>query len=47
MLQRFLLVVALILAGVARAAVADSQLLPRPPALEPAVQFWIRVYSEI
>src|ERR1700722_7535889 len=28
-------------------AAADATLLPRPAELEPAVQFWIRVYTEI
>jgi membrane-bound lytic murein transglycosylase D len=31
----------------ARCALAADPLLPRPPELEPDVQFWIRVYSEI
>lgn len=31
----------------AQAARADAAVLPRPAALEPAVQFWIRVYTEI
>lgn len=29
------------------AAAARSELFPRPPELEPAVAFWIRVYTEI
>ena len=28
-------------------AMAAESLLPRPPELEPDVQFWIRVYTEI
>lgn len=28
-------------------AAADSNLFPRPPQLEPEVQFWIKVYTEI
>ena len=28
-------------------AAADSDLFPRPPELEPAVQFWIKVYTQI
>src|ERR1700722_14985123 len=28
-------------------AAADATLLPRPAELEPDVQFWIRVYTEI
>src|SRR5580658_5958212 len=30
-----------------RFAFAADDLLPRPPELEPDVQFWIRVYTEI
>ena len=26
---------------------AQSELFPRPAALEPAVQFWTRVYTEV
>jgi len=32
---------------ISAAATAAETALPRPPALEPAVQFWIRVYTEI
>jgi membrane-bound lytic murein transglycosylase D len=46
MLRRCLLLL-LLLTGLARAAAAADALLPRPPELEPDVQFWIRVYSEI
>lgn len=28
-------------------AAADSSLFPRPPELEPAVQFWIKVYTQV
>ena len=28
-------------------AAQDPGLFPRPPELEPAVQFWIRVYTEV
>jgi membrane-bound lytic murein transglycosylase D len=45
MLRRILLL--LFLSVVARLAVAAETPLPRPPELEPDVQFWIRVYSEI
>jgi membrane-bound lytic murein transglycosylase D len=45
MLRRILLL--LVLSVVARLAVAVETPLPRPPELEPDVQFWIRVYSEI
>jgi membrane-bound lytic murein transglycosylase D len=44
-LRRILLL--LLLAVGARLAPAAEALLPRPPELEPAVQFWIRVYTEI
>jgi membrane-bound lytic murein transglycosylase D len=37
----------LLLTGLASAAGAADTPLPRPPELEPDVQFWIRVYSEI
>ncbi|MFO1401121.1 MAG: LysM peptidoglycan-binding domain-containing protein [Steroidobacteraceae bacterium] len=47
MLRRPLLVLLLALTCLARAASAADDLLPRPPELEPDVQFWIRVYSEI
>jgi membrane-bound lytic murein transglycosylase D len=41
------LLFALALLCLAPLAVADQTILPRPPELEPDVQFWIRVYSEI
>lgn len=31
----------------ATAAAQDSELLPRPPELEPAIRFWTRVYTEV
>ena len=31
----------------ARLAGASDALLPRPPELEPDVQFWVRVYTQI
>ena len=40
------LLAALFAAGVAPASAAD-ELMPRPAALEPDVQFWIRVYTQI
>jgi hypothetical protein len=30
-----------------RFAAAAEPLLPRPPELEPDVQFWIRVYTQV
>ncbi len=35
------------LVGLSSIAAASDTALPRPAALEPAVQFWIRVYTEI
>jgi len=29
------------------ASAQDAELLPRPPELEPAIQFWTRVYTEV
>src|SRR5579864_8363740 len=40
------LLAALFAAGVAPASAADEP-MPRPAALEPDVQFWIRVYTQI
>src|ERR1700674_5770871 len=36
-----------ILLLLSRFAAAADTLLPRPPELEPDVQFWIRVYTEV
>ncbi|MGC2463311.1 MAG: transglycosylase SLT domain-containing protein [Steroidobacteraceae bacterium] len=36
-----------VLLSVSRFATAAETLLPRPPELEPDVQFWIRVYTEV
>src|SRR5208282_3567309 len=41
------LFVALALLCLAPLAVAEQAALPRPAELEPDVQFWIRVYSEV
>ena len=47
-MKRLLLFVLLCLSSLlSRFAAADQVLLPRPPELEPDVQFWIRVYTEI
>jgi membrane-bound lytic murein transglycosylase D len=40
-----LLLLLLLLAGSASAQ--DRTLFPRPPELEPAIQFWIKVYTEV
>ena len=40
-----LLLCLLLLPGAGRAQ--NSDLFPRPPELEPAIQFWIRVYTEV
>ncbi len=46
--MRLAKVIALLLAcGLSQFAAADDTLFPRPPALEPDVQFWIKVYTEI
>jgi len=44
-LRIFALLCLLCLAGTA--AAQDSELLPRPPELEPAIKFWTRVYTEV
>ncbi|HEY1726155.1 MAG TPA: transglycosylase SLT domain-containing protein [Steroidobacteraceae bacterium] len=44
-MKRLLLSCALLL--LSRFAPAADELLPRPPELEPDVQFWIRVYSQV
>jgi membrane-bound lytic murein transglycosylase D len=44
--RAFVLVVALLIAGLSGAQ-AQEDLFPRPPALEPAVRFWTRVYTEV
>jgi membrane-bound lytic murein transglycosylase D len=36
-----------VLLSLARFATAAETLLPRPPELEPDVQFWIRVYTQV
>jgi len=36
-----------LLAVFSRVSLAADTLLPRPPELEPDVQFWIRVYTEV
>lgn len=41
------LAVALALLAVAFSVAAQEELFPRPAALEPAVQFWTRVYTEV
>ncbi|HEY6453300.1 MAG TPA: hypothetical protein VIX87_11965, partial [Steroidobacteraceae bacterium] len=43
-MRPLLLLSLLCLAPLARGA---TDLLPRPPELEPAIQFWIRVYTQI
>lgn len=42
-----LLVLPLLLCLAGTVAAQQSEVLPRPAALEPAIQFWIRVYTEI
>ncbi|MGH8231957.1 MAG: lytic transglycosylase domain-containing protein, partial [Steroidobacteraceae bacterium] len=44
-MKRLLLFCALLV--LSRFAIGADQLLPRPPALEPDVQFWIRIYSQV
>ena len=44
-MKRLMLLLALL--SMARIAGAAEDLLPRPPELEPDVQFWIRVYTQI
>ena len=48
-MKRFLPLALLCLAPFApvSAAPANDEALPRPAQLEPDVQFWIRVYSEV
>ena len=36
-----------VLLSLSRFATAADTLLPRPPELEPDVQFWIRVYTQV
>ncbi len=45
LLRTFVLLCLFCLAGTASAQ--DSDLLPRPPELEPAIKFWTRVYTEV
>ena len=46
--MRFTKIACLLLAvSLPQLAAADSNLFPRPPQLEPEVQFWIKVYTEI
>ena len=46
--MRFTKIVCLLFAfSLPQLAAADSDLFPRPPQLEPEVQFWIKVYTEI
>ena len=47
MKQFFRLVAAAALVAVSGIAIASDAALPRPAELEPAVHFWIRVYTEI
>ena len=43
-----LILVGLLLVAVPpRPAAADSALFPRPPAIQPRVRFWTRVYTEV
>jgi membrane-bound lytic murein transglycosylase D len=44
-LRNFALLCLFCFAGTA--AAQDSELLPRPPELEPAIRFWTRVYTEV
>ena len=44
-MKRLLLSLALLI--LAPLVLADPMVLPRPPELEPDVQFWVRVYSEL
>lgn len=37
----------LLLSGIGAAAASADTTFPRPPGLEPNVQFWIRIYSEV
>ena len=46
--MRLAKLIALLLAcSLSQFAAADDALFPRPPALEPDVQFWIKVYTEV
>jgi membrane-bound lytic murein transglycosylase D len=47
MLKRLLPLLALLCVSLCRVASAAENLLPPPAALEPDVQFWIRVYTQI
>lgn len=39
--------IALTLSGMAQAQAQGTRDFPRPPELEPAIQFWIKVYTEV
>ena len=47
LLRRCLITVVAILLLSSSAAAWSQALFPRPPELEPAVQFWVRVYTEV